>query len=97
MSAIEPGDLVVVVHVHCEKASRQLGQIRRVEKVEPARLGRCPRCGARDIGPFVPLVARGLNYPLPWVRKIEPLSKKDVIEEIREMTKSTVTRWKNTV
>lgn len=80
------GDLVVVVHAHCEKSAREIGLIRRVEKVKPPQLGRCPRCGMRDIGPFVALVAKGFNYPLPWVRKIEPLSKKDLREMELETT-----------
>lgn len=75
MSAIVPGDLVICVHVHCAASSKFLGRIKRVTEILPAGYGQCMQCGQCRVGPF-PVVSgtNGMFWPVPWVRKIEPLT-----------------------
>lgn len=101
MSAIEPGDLVICVHAHCDRAANSvLGRIKRVAQVRPAPvLGKCRYCGASNLGPYPTLLAVGSHfaYPLPWVRKIEPLTKKEEVSEVMDAIAPGLWRWKNPV
>ena len=87
---IQAGDLVAVVHVHCEAAVHLYGRMFTVEAVRMSVNGRCPYCGEL-VGAHEASVshkARSL-YPLAWLVKIKPLPPEEVAAEKRQISAVT--------
>lgn len=74
---IAVGDLVMVVHVHCEKEARHYGRIYRVTDIAPAR--RFAACHDKSINiTDGRLLAAGMFngkkafHPVAWLKRINP-------------------------
>jgi hypothetical protein len=72
---IKPGDLVVVVGVHCEGSSKDwLGLVRTVASLRPVRTRTCHYCKAPVSDAALADFVEGQHLPVSLLKRIPPLS-----------------------
>ena len=85
---IAPGDLVVVVRVHCRRAETFLGHVFRVKQLGMSPgWSRCTCCGEHvgAVSAAMSAVDDGL-YPISGLKRIPPLDELERNEIVEELT-----------
>lgn len=82
---IQIGDLVMVVHVCCDRIKHRLGQIAYVQWVGERELA-CIKCGYRSSGMHAGAHSKAHGAPFEWLKRIDPPRESEPTTTTQEIT-----------